>query len=335
MARLFIVTPAGAGLRNGNRHTALRWATLLRASRHRVNVAVQWQGEACDALIALHARRSHASVVRYRQTSSAAPLVVTLTGTDLYRDLPDSPEARASLEAADRVIVLQDAALDELEPAVRAKARVVYQSAAPRVAHHPPRTPFRIVVIAHLRGEKDPLRAVAALERLPGEKIELVQIGDALDERYAIEAGDWAAREPRFRWHGGVTHARALAWMAKSHLLVVSSVMEGGANVIAEAARIGTPVLASRVSGNIGMLGRDYPGYYPLADEAALAGLMRRAAHDARFYRQLKSALRARRALFAPAAERKALTRVVDEALHLRSSLTRARTASLDQSSSP
>ena len=261
--------------------------------------------------------------------------MVTLTGTDLYRDLPDSAEARASLEAADRVIVLQDAALAELAPPVREKARVVYQSATPRVTHSPPREPFRIAVIAHLRSEKDPLRAAAALARLPGEKMELVQIGEPLDERFGKEAREWAAREPRFRWHGGVTHARALAWMAKSHVLVVSSVMEGGANVIAEAARIGTPVLASRVSGNLGMLGADYPGFYPLGDDDALAELIKRAAHERGFYRRLKSALRKRRPLFAPAAERKALSRVVGEALHLRSSATRARTASLDQSSSP
>ncbi len=322
-------------MRNGNRHTALRWATLLRAAGHRVNVAVEWHGEACDALIALHAKRSHASVMRYREKRPGAPLVVTLTGTDLYRDLPASPEARASLEAADRVIVLQDAALDELEPAVRGKTRVVYQSAAPRMTHKPPKQPFRIAVVAHLRSEKDPLRAAEALARLPDEPIELVQIGDALDERYALEASDLAKREPRYRWHGGMTHARTLAWMAKSHVLVVSSVMEGGANVIAEAARIGTPVLASHVSGNIGMLGRDYPGLYPLSDDAALAELIRRAMHDRLFYRQLKSKLRARRPLFAPAAERKALENVVREALHLRSSATRARTASLDQSSSP
>jgi putative glycosyltransferase (TIGR04348 family) len=335
MARLFIVTPAGAGLRNGNRHTALRWATLLRAGGHRVNVAVEWRGGTCDALIALHAKRSHASLVRYREKHPGAPLVVTLTGTDLYRDLPTSSEARASLDAADRIIVLQDAALDELEPALRAKARVVYQSAAPRVAHKPPRRPFRLVVVAHLRSEKDPLRTAAALARLPNEEIELVQIGEALEERYAHEAHRVAEHEPRFRWLGGATHARALACMAKSHLLVVSSVMEGGANVIAEAARIGTPVLASRVSGNIGMLGRDYPGFYPLADDAALAELIRRSVHERAFYRRLKDALHARRALFAPAAEQRALQSVVQEALHLRSSATRARTASLDQSSSP
>src|SRR5256885_8627214 len=159
MARLFIVTPAGAGLRNGNRHTALRWATLLRASGHRVQVAVEWQGEPCDALIALHAKRSHASLARYREAHPNGPLVVTLTGTDLYRDLPDSAEARASLEAAGRVIVLQDAALAEVDAGIRTKTRVVYQSADPRLTHRPPKAPFRITVIAHLRAEKDPLRA--------------------------------------------------------------------------------------------------------------------------------------------------------------------------------
>jgi putative glycosyltransferase (TIGR04348 family) len=335
MARLFIVTPAGAGLRNGNRHTALRWATLLRASGHKVRVAVHWDGEPCDALIALHARRSHDSIASYRKERGAAPLVVTLTGTDLYRDLPDSPEARESLELADRLIVLQDAALNELAPPLRKKTRVVYQSADPRVAHRPPAKPFRIAVVAHLRAEKDPMRAAAALARLPDREIELVQIGEALDERFAREAKHWAEREPRYRWLGGLPHERALAWMAKSHVLVVSSVMEGGANVVAEAARIGTPVIASRMPGNIGMLGERYPGYYPVADDAALAALISRAANDARFYKQLKSAMHARRKLFAPAAERAALVRVVREALQLRSSATRARTASLDQSSSP
>jgi len=314
MARLFIVTPAGAGLRNGNRHTALRWATLLRASGHKVRVEVAWNGEPCDALIALHARRSHESIARYASTKN--PLILTLTGTDLYRDLPDSPEARASLEMAHRVIVLQDAALAELDATMRDKARVVYQSADPRLTHRPPKTPFRITVIAHLRAEKDPLRAVAALAHLPGEAMQVVQVGESLDEWFGKEAQVWATREPRYRLLGSLPHRQALGWMAKSHVLVVSSVMEGGANVIAEAARIGTPVIASRMSGNVGMLGAGYPGYYPVADDRALAALLAQAAHDRRFYGRLKTALRGRRKLFAPAAERAALARVVREVLH-------------------
>lgn len=333
MAHLFVATPAGAGTRNGNRHTALRWATLLRARGHRVRVALAWNGEPCDALIALHARRSADSIARFAATGK--PLVVTLTGTDLYRDLPQSAEAKRSLQLADRVIVLQEAALAELDRATRRKARVVYQSADPRVRRAPPADRFRVCVIGHLRAEKDPLRAAMALALVAGPRIQLIHIGAALDPVLGKEAEGWMAREPRYRWLGGLPHGRTLAWLAKSHVLVVSSVMEGGANVIAEAARIGTPVLASRVSGNVGMLGARYPGYYPLGDEAALAALIARAASDRKFLRSLHGALRERRHLFAPAAERRALAVVVDEVLERRSSATFARTAALDQSSSP
>ena len=278
-----------------------------------MQVGVAWNGEDCDALIALHARRSHESIVRWKSTGK--PLIVVLTGTDLYRDLPDSLEARESLALAGRVIVLQEAALDELAAAVKEKARVVYQSADPRLAHKPPKAPFRVTVIAHLRAEKDPLRAAAALEQLPDRDLQVVQVGEALDARLGAEAEEMMKREPRYRWLGSLPHRKALAWMATSHVLVVSSVMEGGANVICEAARIGTPVIASRMSGNLGMLGRDYPGYYPVADHQGLARLITQAKHDAAFYRRLKRALRDRRALFAPAAERRALLGVVRELL--------------------
>jgi len=279
-----------------------------------VRIDVAWNGEPCDALIALHARRSHESIINFSKTNK--PLVVTLTGTDLYRDLPDSAEARDSLELSHRVIVLQDAALAELARPIRKKARVVYQSADPHLAHRPPKAPFRVAVVAHLREEKDPLRTAAALAWLPGLNVQVLQIGASLDPALEKEARAWTVREPRYRWLGGMSHGRALGWMAQSHLLVVSSVMEGGANVIAEAARIGTPVLASRVSGNIGMLGAGYPGYFPLGDDATLARLLERAATEPRFYRRLKSALRARRKLFAPAAERASLAAVVREVLH-------------------
>jgi putative glycosyltransferase (TIGR04348 family) len=308
MARIVIVTPARPGTRSGNRHTATRWAAMLRSAGHRVSVALAWEGEPCDALIALHARRSHASARAFREAHPGKPLVVALTGTDLYKDLPGSPEARASLALADRLIVLQEAALGELASAARRKARVVYQSSDTALPHAPPTRRFRIAVVGHLREEKDPFRTVAAVSQgIPGKGIEIVQIGEALTEAMKSEAETWMAREPRYRWVGSVAHPRALQWIAKSHLLVVSSVMEGGANVIAEAARIGTPVLASKVSGNVGMLGRRYPGLFPLHDEKALAALIHKAMRHPSYTQHLKAALRQRRSLFAPAEERRSL----------------------------
>lgn len=316
MAHLALVTPARAGTRTGNLHTAQRWARMLRGAGHRVSVKVEWDGSPCDLMLALHARRSHESVLNLKQRFPATPLVVVLTGTDLYRDLPASAQARRSLELADRIVVLQEDAKRKLGRKLKAKTRIVYQSADPRVFHSPPEDRFRVAVVGHLREEKDPLRAVKAFSLLgESDDLELVQLGAALAPDLGAEAERWMKRDARYRWLGSVPHSRALGWIASSHLLVVSSVMEGGANVICEAARIGTPVLASRVSGNIGMLGRGYPGFFPLFGDGALARLLKKCAEDKTFYRSLQRALHARRHLFAPAAERAALARVVREAL--------------------
>ena len=293
---------------------------MLRRAGMRANVALSWQGEKCDALIALHARRSHESILQFRRQKPHGALIVVLTGTDLYQDLPESKAAQRSLELADRVIVLQDAALRELSAATRRKARVVYQSTACALRHAPPKFKFRIAVVGHLRQVKDPFRTAAAIALLPGrEEIETIHLGAALDSGMSEEAGRWMTRDRRYQWLGSVPHSRALGLIARSHLLIVSSVMEGGANVIAEAARIGTPVLASRVSGNVGMLGANYPGYFPLHNDAALANLIEKAMSDKSFYKKLSTALKQRRPLFSPAEERRALLGVVRESLRITS----------------
>jgi putative glycosyltransferase (TIGR04348 family) len=306
MAQITIVSPTGAGTRTGNLHTAQRYARFLRSAGHRVSVATGWDGRACDLMIALHAKRSHESVVQFKKQRQEKPLVVVLTGTDLYRDLPASAEARESLRLADRVIVLQEDALRVVDKAFRPKIRVVYQSSAAAAAHSPPGDRFRVAVVGHLRDEKDPFRAVSAFALLDDANLELVQLGAPLAPGMEQTARHWMARDARYRWLGSVPHSRTLGWIARSHLLVVSSIMEGGANVICEAARIGTPVLASRVSGNIGMLGRDYPGYFDLHDEQGLAGLIEKYSSKKQ-YEKLRRYLAARRGLFAPAAEKRAL----------------------------
>ena len=314
MARIAIVTPARAGTRNGNRHTALRWAAHLRAAGHRVSVDTAWHGRPCDLLVALHARRSHQSILDYRKQSPTGPLVVVLTGTDLYKDLPASRTARRSLQLADLIVTLQPEAKNKLSRKFQAKTRVVYQSSDASVRHAAPKDRIRVTVVGHLREEKDPFRAACALAHLTGD-IEILQIGDALSPEFANQARQHMKRDARYRWLGGRTHGQALGWIARSHALVVSSAMEGGANVICEAARIGTPVLASRMSGNLGMLGRNYPGYFPLFGDKALGELMSKISADKKYRRKLKRTLAVRRHLFAPSAERAALARVVREAL--------------------
>jgi putative glycosyltransferase (TIGR04348 family) len=300
--KIALVTPAGPGTRSGNRHTALRWAAFLRAAGHKVSLSVEWPGDAAGLMLALHARRSHASIKRFPGVR-----VVALTGTDIYRDIRISPEARESLELADRLIVLQPRAADELEPRLRRKVRVVVQSSSTRLRHAPVGRGFRVCVVGHLRAEKDPLRIVAALPHIDAD-IEVVHLGAALEAALVPKTDD-----RRYRWLGSVPHARALKWLASSHAMVITSRMEGGANVVCEALRIGVPVLASRISGNLGLLGADYDGYFPVEDELALARLVTRAANDRPFYRSLKTHVKKLRATVAPRAEARALLGVIRE----------------------
>lgn len=312
--KISIVTPQAASTRTGNRHTAQRYAAFLRGARHRVRTSAAWDGGDCDLLIALHARKSHESIARFRARFPNRPLILVLTGTDLYRDIRSDAGARSSLDLATMLVVLQDEGRRALPARMRRKTRVIYQSArAPRA--RPVRRRFRICVLGHLRDEKDPFRAALALRHLPdADDVEVLHIGDALTPDMARTAQRLMRAEPRYRWIGGVPHWRALASLASSRLLVISSRMEGGANVICEAARAGVPVVASRIPGNVGMLGRAYPGYYPLTDERALARLIARAHDDADFYARLQTALAGRRHLFSPAAERRGLLAVVREA---------------------
>jgi putative glycosyltransferase (TIGR04348 family) len=308
--RIALVTPAGPGTRNGNRHTALRWAAFLRTAGHHVAVSVQWTPDArIDAMLALHARRSYPSIKTF---SSDKLLVVALTGTDVYRDIHESAEAQESLELADRLIVLQPKAIEELPRKYRSKTRVVVQSCASRLHHSPVAGRFRICVIGHLRAEKDPMRTLAALRHIPDQHIEVFHLGAALDpavEKAAREAGD-----PRYRWLGSVPHARALRWLASSHAMVISSRLEGGANVVCEAMRIGVPVLASRIPGNVGLLGAGYPGYFPVGDHKTLARLIARASSDAAFYGQLRRGVLAHRDAVSPQREAKALLTALQDA---------------------
>ncbi len=317
--RIALTTPASIKSRSGNRHTAIRWAAFLRAAGHRVALMNEWTGEPADFLLALHARRSHASITAFRKTHPDRPVALALTGTDVYRDIHCDSKAKRSLQLADRFIVLQPMAIRELPRALRNRANVVYQSCASLLRWNPVRRGFRICVIGHLREEKDPLRAGIAISHVPvASGIHVIQVGEALDEKLGAQAHALANREPRYRWVESVPHSRALALLASSHLMVISSNMEGGANVVSEAIRIGVPVLASEISGNIGLLGKGYPGYFPVGDDNALARLMIRARADERFLGLLKRHIHSLLPISAPENESRMLNEAVNATLQLR-----------------
>jgi len=163
---------------------------------------------------------------------------------------------------------------------------------------------FDVLVLAHLRPVKDPLRAAIAVRRLPASsRVRVVLAGGALSAATARRARTEMARNPRFTWVGDLPRPRALERLARADLLVVSSRLEGGASVISEAVTCGVPVLASRVDGNVGLLGAGHPGLFPVGDTRALARRLVRAEGDPRFLAALGRAGRERRPRFAPARE--------------------------------
>jgi putative glycosyltransferase (TIGR04348 family) len=304
-----LVTPALAKANNGNWHTAARWAELLRDDA-KVLLMDQWQPRySADVMIALHARRSACSIAQFAQAHPGKPIAVVLTGTDVYRDIATDTSAQQSLQLAHKLVILQERAADYVPACLHYKLEVIEQSApalAPVPASQKPAR-FTAVMVGHLREEKAPLTFMRAAARLRDDALEFLQIGAALDVQYEVLAKDLQSQHPHYHWLGNVPRDTAREHIRQAHLLVIPSVMEGGAHVIIEALRSGTPVLASRVSGNVGMLGEHYAGYFELNDDAELAALLRRAASDKAYYQTLQTQCDARAPRFAPSAEREAV----------------------------
>jgi len=289
--RIHLVTPAPQRLNNGNKITAQRWLRMLKKLGHSVKLRQRYDGAPCDALIALHARRSADSIRRFHERYPSRPLIVVLTGTDLYRDIRHDSEARRSLELASRLVVLQKMAFRDLPRRFHSKTKVIYQSAEPLKARRSDgaQNGFRVCVIGHLREEKDPLRAAIATRALPPEsRIVVTHVGSALDPALGRKAAEEAKRNPRFRWLGQRSHRKAREILAQSDLVCITSKMEGSSNVLSEALASGVPVLATKIPGLMGTLGKNFPGYFPVGDTERLARLLHRAETDERFYRALK-----------------------------------------------
>jgi putative glycosyltransferase (TIGR04348 family) len=322
-----IVTPALADANNGNWQTARRWARMLREA-YRVALVDRWPpagpGDglrsghagalAADAglMIALHARRSAPAIAAWRAHHPGRPLLLVLTGTDLYRDIAHDADARLSLQQADALVVLNELGVDAVPPAWRAKCQVLLQSCAAWQALAKPKRRMRVLMVGHLRDEKDPHTYFRCVARLAGRRdIRLDHIGAALDPALGAEAAACAAAHPGYRWLGALPHGTTRRHIQAAHLLVHPSKLEGGAHVVIEALRSGTPVLASRIDGNLGLLGPDYGGYFAPGDDAALAALIARARDDPAMLPALQQQVALRSPLFAPEAESATLRSLV------------------------
>lgn len=210
--KILLITPATRRSLKGNSVTAIRWGLLLKEMGHKVVIKQHYNQESCDLMIALHAHRSYPAIGQFRTLNKDAPLVVVMTGTDLYDDIHTDGDAQKSLELADRLVVLQEKGVKELPEIYRDKARVIYQSAAAATGNIQKRKrTYDVCVIGHLRAVKDPFRAALASRQLPcTSRVRVLHIGDALDKGMEETARKEMARNHRYRWLGKQPHWKAI-----------------------------------------------------------------------------------------------------------------------------
>lgn len=312
--RIRLVTPEPPRGRRGNGVTASRWARLLRELGHQVRLSTDWRGEPCEVLVALHAHRSAEAIERFRARRPDAPLVVALTGTDLYSDLATGARVQHSLELASRVVALQPLALNELDETSRQKTHIIYQSATPPPNRAHAGSRLEALLLAHVRTVKDPLVVARAARRLDhGSRLRVIHFGGVADPELGKRLSTEAESNPHYEWRGEVPRWKALRALARARCLVSSSRLEGGANAISEAIACGVAVLASKIPGSVGLLGSDHPGYFPAGNDQALAQLLRRVEHDPPFLADLTARSRALSGLVDPAAERASWAMLLSE----------------------
>lgn len=286
-----LITPGRLGSKAGNSVTALRWRSILRELGHRVAIAHDYRNEPVDIAIALNAYRSADAIEAFRARYPSKPLIVALTGTDLYGFGRSHPTiTKRSMKLADRLLVLNHLSHRAVPKSEHDKLFLIYESARPLPG---PRKPsvrhFDVVVIGHLRNEKDPLRTAYAVRDLPADsRIRVLQYGSARNRNWAKKAEQEMERNPRYHWIGEVAHWQVRRALRKCRLMALTSVMEGGPNVLSEAVVAGVPVIASDIDGTVGVLGESYPGYFPVGDTRALRRRLIQAEADAAFVRGLE-----------------------------------------------
>jgi len=314
--KISLVTPAGKQSRAGNRTTAVRWARILRDLGHRVSVSEQDDGASADMMVAVHAWRSASSIRAFSDRWPKRPLVVLLAGTDIYRFQHSHPDQTLdSMERATALVGLHDLVHRAIPGRFAGKLRVIHQSAAalpfPR---NPSKRTFDVCVVGHLREEKDSLRAAFAARLAPAEsRLRVIHLGKAHDAKWASDAAAEMRRNPRYLWRDEVPGWQVRRQFARGHAMVISSVMEGGANVVSESVAADLPVIASRIDGNVGLLGDDYAGYFPPKDTEALAKLLGEVERNRRLLAQLRAQCRRKRKLFRPAREMAAWRNLLKE----------------------
>ncbi len=248
-----------------------------------------------SGLIAINAWRLSDAVHAFRASHPTRPIIVVLAGSDLYQSKTEleSQQTLLTMSEATALVVAQAEALESIPDELRGKCKIIPKSVDLPATCQPKSDDdngFEAIVVSNLRPEKDPLLAAEAALSLPGDsELRVTHYGIELDRELAEKARAAASLpNSRYRWLGSASHGQTLQVISSADLFINSSIFEGGANAVCEAIALGTPVLATRIPGNVGILGADYPGLYPAGDALALKALLLRCERCPEFVENLK-----------------------------------------------
>ncbi len=311
-----LISPAKIDSRNGNRATAVRWRNILQRIGHKVSVAQEYLGQDVDLMLALHAWRSATSVQLFAEKYPARPLIVALTGTDIYRFLnTHKQQTLKSLEYADLLIGLHANIKHSIPKQYHQKVHIIYQSTkAKRLRKTHYKNNFDVCVAGHLRHEKDSLRPAYAVRSLPKHSnIQISHYGKAHTKNWERNARLEMAKNRRYQWYGEISQSLLQVKFSQADLLVLPSRMEGGANIISEAIMAGLPVITSNIEGSTGLLGDKYIGYFEVENTKQLKQMLLRCESDTKFYQTLVYQCKSRRYLFTPSREKSSWLKLLTE----------------------
>ena len=311
--QISIVTHTTSDSLAGNRVTTNRWAKIFRNLGHQVSI--NKSADKSDVLIAIHAERSARKFLQFQKTCPSRPTILLLAGTDIYAPTGFSNLANDVLKNADHLVTLETNALQRLNAKLRRKATTIMQSAIPpNTKPKPLQSCFEISLCGHLRAVKQPFMATEAVVALPSStKVKINHYGNALNKSMHRAAMRWTRNCKRYRWAGPKPHWQTRRLVARSRLSINTSLIESCANSIVESIVAGTPVLASDIEGNTGLLGKNYPGLFAADSVEQLTDLICRAECDRDFLKLLKNRCNKIAKKLTPRVERTAWQRLLSK----------------------
>jgi len=323
MKKILLITPIPPSRHSGNQATANRWESILQEIGHEVEIANSFEEQSPDLVIAIHLRKSSKSITAFKNKYPNRPLITLAAGTDLYKDLkqPEFTEIiKVSIRESDKILVLQPLAKKLIENDQQNKVSVIYQSTDInkfRASVHEGVSQrqfeeFQIVVIGHPRKIKDSLRAALAAKLLPKDSnIKVKLIGKTIEPEMRSTIEKEMNENLRFSWLGELDRAGTWREMGRSNLMVLSSLEEGGANVISEAVSIGLPILATKIDGNAGLLRENYSGFFEAKNTEELSALMLKCEKEPQFLKLLTEQVRTKASLFTKEQEKETLKKII------------------------